>query len=756
MKALETPIELSSVQVQECVSGTTKTCLLQTGTNGKQTCTNQQWGSCEFDSCQAGFYQSGNLCLPQICTPNEIKTCSVTGGSGTQSCNAEGSQLSACVATQCNTGYTLSNGTCLPNQCTPAQQYSCIYPNGTGTRTCNSDGQTYSACALVSCNAGFYQSGANCVAQVCSPNTQVTCTVANGVGAKTCNALGSALGNCVATSCDANYQLQNGACVLQNICTPNSTRSCLIANGTGSQICSADGSMWGSCNWVSCDAGFTNVNGSCMAQLCGPNSVTSCTVQGGQGIKTCNSNGTAYGTCVATSCSAGYQLVNGSCVANSCTPGTQYPCQANNGSGTKVCNSDGQTYGTCNLSACDAGYYLSSGTCRAQVCSPNSKQSCLIANGQGEKTCNVTGSGYGSCIATTCNSGFSIINNQCLVCAPGAMDSCSIANGAGTRVCTANGLSWGSCTVTTCNSGYIVSGNTCVPKPVCLAGEKQSCAIENGAGEQSCNTFANPDTWGACTAVTCNTGYEITNGQCTLINSTSVGAVSTALDVDRNFYKKQFTVNGLPIIGSANVRDSAFLETKIQLNGMFSANPALFQSVQRGSAGATYLILIGENEGILDIPEYKWLATAYPDTDWNARARGFGGTWGSPYTATAEENILCLQNNRYWDMSVLIHEMGHTVMNVGYHNTTTYTDIVNAYNAAKAAGKWPNAYGITNQDEYFADGALIWFDAYSTFQTSYPKTRTQLLNTSYDTGLSNVLNVIYGKPTWRWSRCPVY
>ncbi len=749
-------LQLSSYEVKECVSEDSRSCLLQTGTNGIQTCRNQMWAACEFESCQNGFYKSGNLCLPQVCNPNEIKNCTVTGGSGTQNCNSTGSALSACVATQCSAGYTLSSGTCLPQQCVPGQSYACIFLNGTGDTTCGVNGSSYSQCQLVSCDQGYYQSGDTCVAQVCNPNTQVACTVANGTGARTCNTQGSQLGSCTAVACNSGYQLQNGSCVLQNLCSPNSTRSCTIANGQGSQSCSADGSAWNSCNLVSCNDGFVNVGESCLAKICEPNSPMNCMTTSGQGQRQCINSGTAYGNCVLTSCNSGYQLVNGNCVANSCNPGTPTPCQENNGSGNKICNSDGQTYGTCGLTQCNSGYYLENGICKLQTCTPSSKQSCTISNGEGEKTCSANGSDYGSCQAVSCSSGYSIINNQCLICAPGGMSACPISNGAGSKICASNGLSWEQCTVTSCNSGYIQDGNTCKANPVCISGEKKSCPITNGSGEQTCNTNTSPASWGNCQGVSCNSGYELKNGQCRLYSSTAVEAVSTYLNVDRNFFKKQLTVNGLPLIGSANVRNSAFMETKRQLEGMFSGNNALWEKVRQGFVGDTYFIIIGETEGVLDIPQYRWLATAYPETDWNARARGFGGTMQSPYTSSPEENILCLPNNRYWDMSVLIHEMGHTVMNVGYDGASTSSNnqFKTAYDAAKAAGKWSsNTYMMSNRDEYFADGSLVWFDAaHGNFQ-NHPKTRSTLVSTNYDSGLINLLNSIFGTPVWRWSRC---
>jgi hypothetical protein len=244
------------------------------------------------------------------------------------------------------------------------------------------------------------------------------------------------------------------------------------------------------------------------------------------------------------------------------------------------------------------------------------------------------------------------------------------------------------------------------------------------------------------------------NGKCQAINSVAIEPVSTYLNVDRTFFRKQLVVNGLPIIGSANVSDNAFFETRKQLQGMFSGNSALWEKVRNGAPSNTYFIVIGKNEGVLDIPQYKWLAVSYPGTDWNARSRGFGGLIQSPYTSAPEENILCLANNRYWDMSVLIHEMGHTVMNVGYYGHTTPNQFTTAYSASLAANKWAkNSYMMSNVDEYFADGSLVWFDATHGNFFDHPRTRSTLVSTAYDTNISNLLSSIYNNPAWRWARC---
>jgi hypothetical protein len=53
-----------------------------------------------------------------------------------------------------------------------------------------------------------------------------------------------------------------------SVCTPGSMQACSGSNGTGSQICAANGSGFGSCVLNSCDTGFSLNAGACVVPLC--------------------------------------------------------------------------------------------------------------------------------------------------------------------------------------------------------------------------------------------------------------------------------------------------------------------------------------------------------------------------------------------------------------------------------------------------------------------------------------------------------
>lgn len=98
-----------------CAPGTTRGCTPSNGANGIQVCSGSgtSWGGCSFTSCQSGYYQSGNSCIPQICSPGSTRTCSVPNGTGTQTCNVNGTDYNSCTAVSCSSGYQVSGGNCV-------------------------------------------------------------------------------------------------------------------------------------------------------------------------------------------------------------------------------------------------------------------------------------------------------------------------------------------------------------------------------------------------------------------------------------------------------------------------------------------------------------------------------------------------------------------------------------------------------------------------------------------------------------------
>lgn len=201
--------------------------------------------------------------------------------------------------------------------------------------------------------------GANCVLA-----PQQTCVSQGG----TWNAASSTCTPATTQNCTSLGGIWTGAvCSIPTGCSPGATQACTGPYGSGTRTCNAAGTSYlpasPGCTLNSCSSGYSLISGSCVSQSCTPYSTTSCAVSNGSGSQMCNASGTGYGSCTASSCYSGYVLSGGSCLAPACTPYSSSSCSVPNGSGTQTCAGDGSGYGGCTASSCNSGYILSGGSC---------------------------------------------------------------------------------------------------------------------------------------------------------------------------------------------------------------------------------------------------------------------------------------------------------------------------------------------------------------------------------------------------------
>ena len=175
------------------------------------------------------------------------------------------------------------------------------------------------------------------------------------------------------------------------------------------------------------------------------------------------------------------------------------------------------------------------------------------------------------------------------------------------------------------------------------------------------------------------------------------------------FYKKYVDVNGLPLISSWRVPDSAFVAAHRTLYAMTSMLPkaVLDSMVARG----TRIAIMARYEGTTDIPEHHYLIN---DTalNWDLRARGLGGDLELPLTSCAEENILAYQIDKYHAEDILIHEFAHSIHLIGLMLAVPDFDarLKQCYENAIAKGILKGTYRETDKEEYFAEAVQDWFN----------------------------------------------
>ncbi|GAX80570.1 hypothetical protein CEUSTIGMA_g8007.t1 [Chlamydomonas eustigma] len=166
------------------------------------------------------------------------------------------------------------------------------------------------------------------------------------------------------------------------------------------------------------------------------------------------------------------------------------------------------------------------------------------------------------------------------------------------------------------------------------------------------------------------------------------------------------------------------------------------------SAGARVGI-IGRHQLTTDIPEHSYMKMTKGGRDLDGTARGLGGTKQLPLTTCGEENLTMVDDRHYPMENILIHELGHTVMNVGL-NDEEQQAIHNCYVKARDNSMYTSGiYMISNADEYWAEGCQSWFEA--TIRTDVNdghNTREKLQ--LHDPALALCLSKAFGEGEWRF------
>lgn len=220
------------------------------------------------------------------------------------------------------------------------------------------------------------------------------------------------------------------------------------------------------------------------------------------------------------------------------------------------------------------------------------------------------------------------------------------------------------------------------------------------------------------------------------------------------FYKKYVNVNGIALISSWRVPDSAFVAAHRTLYAMTSMLPknVLDSMVNRG----TRVAIMARYEGTTDIPEHHDLIN---DTtmNWDLRARGLGGDLNLPLTSCAEENVLAYQIDKYHAEDILVHEFAHSIHLIGLTLAAHDFDarLKLCYENAKKNGILDGTYRITDKEEYFAEAVQDWFNVnaemdHADGKHNWCNTREELQE--YDPDLYNLLAEYFPKTNLQISK----
>jgi len=184
---------------------------------------------------------------------------------------------------------------------------------------------------------------------------------------------------------------------------------------------------------------------------------------------------------------------------------------------------------------------------------------------------------------------------------------------------------------------------------------------------------------------------------------------------------------------------------------MLAGVPASVLARMREQGAA--LGIFGRDHVVTDLPPHAFMRHN-ANRDLDTTSRGLGGTPTVPVTSCGEENLTMEGDRFYPCQSILVHELGHAVMNLGMPDATR-ARLQAAYQAAVRDGLYPPAcYMVVNDHEYFATGTEAWFE--STIRVDVNggvKTRAGVRER--DPRLAGVLAEMFGDTEWRYHHdCP--
>jgi hypothetical protein len=243
----------------------------------------------------------------------------------------------------------------------------------------------------------------------------------------------------------------------------------------------------------------------------------------------------------------------------------------------------------------------------------------------------------------------------------------------------------------------------------------------------------------------------------------SVHLVPAALGLS-SFYQKYIDARGIPVVSSGEVCDRALqvaYEIVIEELSGPMGSAILKNLIHNKVRIAIFSNVSGEK--LTDLPEEIRYAG---DSDFPQSRCGGGAVKDVPVTTVCDGNLL----GAWWASlsprearfdsyqrreSVLVHEFGHTIQNLGLDSSTKKL-IEDAYKNARKQKLFPNpkgtpSYMMTNSSEFFAECTLIWFNAVdSTNPANAPSIweREQLQKVLPE--MYGILSTIYPTDNWHW------
>ena len=287
------------------------------------------------------------------------------------------------------------------------------------------------------------------------------------------------------------------------------------------------------------------------------------------------------------------------------------------------------------------------------------------------------------------------------------------------------------------------------------------CQTDSGeAGTVTTTTFAPLVASSSTLASATTTAPSATTSSATTTTTTTTlpqpACTVEGIGIDDDFYRKACEQDDITVVAAESVDDMTLEAAATRMAGLLASRPDLAASVAASIDGVA---VIGQDQRIADLPEFEEIYKIHPGTDWHRLGRSFPGTEEIPVAAGAEENLLCLESDRFAGEDMFVRDFGWTIRRFGIARVDHDLDqaIEDAYGRAIAADLWRNTVAEVNSDMYWAEGVQSFFDANNEEIDekdqihNHVDTRDELR--AYDPFLYELLVKTFGETEWRPS-CP--
>ncbi|MEW5313301.1 MAG: hypothetical protein WDW38_004879 [Sanguina aurantia] len=187
-------------------------------------------------------------------------------------------------------------------------------------------------------------------------------------------------------------------------------------------------------------------------------------------------------------------------------------------------------------------------------------------------------------------------------------------------------------------------------------------------------------------------------------------------------YRERGQALGMSILAYDIVPDEAVWRAAHILTCMFACSPVeVLQQMRQWRAAVG---IVARSQVMSDLPPHAFMKYNM-GRDLDSTCRGLGATTTIPVTAVGEENLTMVEDRVYPCQSILVHEMGHAVMNLAMSEHQV-KQVCALFNEALTSDRYPrDCYMMSNEQEYWA------------------------------TGLCTVMEQMFGDGTWRYPlTCP--